>query len=70
MLRRSPRALALWGAALIVAVITATVVAGDLASLHRRAAGLGPEREVAVANRDLPVGTTVGARDVSTRRIY
>jgi Flp pilus assembly protein CpaB len=38
--------------------------------LHRRAAGLGPERDVAVANRDLPVGATVGAHDVSTRRIY
>ena len=44
MPRRSPRALALWGAALVVAVVTAAIVAGDLAALHRRAAGLGPER--------------------------
>ena len=44
MPRRSPRALALWGAALVVAVVTAVVVAGDLAALHRRAAELGPER--------------------------
>ena len=43
MPRRSPRALALWGAAAVVAVVTATVVAGDLATLHRRAADLGPE---------------------------
>ena len=44
MPRRSPRALALWGAAILVALVTAVVVAGDLATLHRRAAGLGPER--------------------------
>ncbi len=70
MLRRSPRALALWGAALVVAVITATVVAGDLASLHRRAADLGPERDAVVATRDLPVGTVLGAHDLTTRRVY
>jgi pilus assembly protein CpaB len=70
MLRRSPRALALWGAALAVAVITATVVAGDLASLHRRAADLGPERDAVVAARDLPLGTVLAARDLTTRRVY
>jgi len=70
MLRRSPRALALWGAALVVAVITAAVVAGDLAALHRRAAGLGPERDAVVATRDLPVGTVLSAHDLTTRRVY
>jgi Flp pilus assembly protein CpaB len=70
MLRRSPRALALWGAALVVAVITATVVAGDLASLHRRAADLGPERDAVVAVHDLAVGTVLTASDLSTRRVH
>ena len=70
MLRRSPRALALWGASLVVAVITATVVAGDLASLHRRAAGLGPELEAVVAERDLPVGTVITAHDLARRRVH
>jgi pilus assembly protein CpaB len=70
MLRRSPRALALWGAALVVAVLTATVVAGDLASLHRRAADLGPEVDAVVATRDLAVGTVVTARDLAGRRVH
>jgi Flp pilus assembly protein CpaB len=70
MLRRSPRALVLWGAAVAVAVVTATVVAGDLASLHRRAATLGPERDAVVATRDLAVGATLGVRDLATRRVH
>lgn len=69
MLRRSPRALALWAAALVVAIVTATVVAGDLASLHRRAADLGPERDAVVARRDLAIGATLRPDDVGTRRI-
>lgn len=70
MARRSPRALALWGAAAVVAVVTATVVAGDLATLHRRAADLGPEVEAAVARRDLSVGTVLRTADLSTRRVH
>lgn len=70
MLRRSPRALALWGTALVVAVITATVVAGDLASLHRRAADLGPEVDAVVAERDLAVGTVITAHDLVTRGVH
>lgn len=70
MLRRSPRALALWGTALVVAVITATLVAGDLASLHRRAADLGPELDAVVAERALAVGTVITARDLVTRRVH
>ena len=70
MLRRSPRALVLWGAALVVAVITAGVVAGDLASLHRRAADLGPELDAVVAQRDLAVGTVLSAPDLTSRRVH
>jgi Flp pilus assembly protein CpaB len=70
MLRRSPRALALWALALVVAVVTATVVASDLASLHRRAADLGPERDAVVATRDLPVGHIVREADIATRRVH
>jgi Flp pilus assembly protein CpaB len=69
MPRRSPRALALWGAAAVVAVVTAAVVAGDLAALHRRAADLGPEVDAVAATRDLPVGRVIGARDVTTHAV-
>jgi Flp pilus assembly protein CpaB len=70
MLRRSPRALALWAAAAVVALVTAAVVAGDLAALHRRATGLGPERGALVARHDLVLGSTVRADDVAVRRIH
>jgi Flp pilus assembly protein CpaB len=70
MLRRSPRALALRAAALIVAVVTAVVVASDLASLHRRAGDLGPEREAITAAHDLAVGDTVGRADVAVRHVH
>jgi len=70
MPRRSPRALALWGAAAVVAVVTAAVVAGDLAALHRRAADLGPEVDAVVAARDLPVGRVLAAHDLSTRSVH
>jgi Flp pilus assembly protein CpaB len=70
MPRRSPRALALWGAAAVVALVTAAVVAGDLAALHRRAADLGPQVEAVVATRDLAVGRVVVARDLSTRSVH
>jgi Flp pilus assembly protein CpaB len=67
MPRRSPRALALWAAAAVVAVVTAAVVAGDLAALHRRAADLGPEVDAVVATRDLAVGRELSGRDLTTR---
>lgn len=70
MLRRSPRALLLWAGAAIVAVATALLVGTDLATLHRRAGALGPEVEVAVAARDLPVGVTLDAGDVRSRRVH
>jgi Flp pilus assembly protein CpaB len=70
MHRRSPRAVALWGAAFLVALVTAVVVAGDLAALHRRATGLGPEVHAVVARRDLPVGAVLHARDLASRAVH
>jgi Flp pilus assembly protein CpaB len=70
MPRRSPRALALWCAALAVAVITAVVVGSDLAALHRRAAGLGPRVDAVVATRALPVGHHLVRADLRTRTAY
>ena len=70
MLRRSPRALALRAAALVVAVVTAAIVASDLAALHRRAGDLGPERDAIVATRDLDVGDTLERGDLAVRHIH
>ncbi|MEI8001205.1 MAG: RcpC/CpaB family pilus assembly protein [Actinomycetes bacterium] len=70
MLRRSPRAVALWCGAAMVALATTTVVAGDLATLHRRAGALGPERDAVVARHDLALGATISPDDVTTRRIH
>ncbi|MET0627036.1 MAG: SAF domain-containing protein [Acidimicrobiia bacterium] len=67
---RSPRALTLWGAALVVAVVTATVVASDLAAIHRRASSLGPEVRAVVARRDLSTGTELSPGDVTTRLVH
>jgi Flp pilus assembly protein CpaB len=70
MLRRSPRAVALWAGALVVAVITAAIVATDLAAIHRRATALGPEQSAVVATRDLSIGTVVRRGDLSTRPVH
>jgi Flp pilus assembly protein CpaB len=70
MVRRSPRALALRAAAVVVAVVTAVVVASDLAALHRRAGDLGPQRSVLVATRDLPVGRALARADVARRAVH
>ena len=48
-MRRSPRVLIVWTVVALVALITARVVAGDLASLHHRARSLGPEVNVMLA---------------------
>ncbi len=66
MLRRSPRTVLVWAAALAVGLVTARVVAGDLAALHRRARALGAPVEVVVAADDLPIGTELTAADVTT----
>jgi Flp pilus assembly protein CpaB len=63
-MRRSPRVLLAWFAALAAALTTARVVGGDLATLHRRAAALGPPHHVVVATHDLALGETVDAADV------
>jgi Flp pilus assembly protein CpaB len=70
MLRRSPRALLLWIAAAAVALGTGAVVAGDLASLHRRAGDLGPEVDAVVARHDLVLGATVTTDDLGVRRVH
>jgi Flp pilus assembly protein CpaB len=70
MRRRSPRAVLLWAGAVLVAIVTGVIVATDLASLHRRAQGLGPTRPIAAAVRDLPVGTTIGDDDVRARSVH
>ncbi len=69
-MRRTPRVLLAWSAALIVALTTAHVVGGDLAALHRRAATLGPIRRIVVATHDLELGQTVVARDLRTESHY
>ncbi len=69
-MRRSPRVLLAWLAALVVALTTARVVGGDLATLHRRAASLGPRHSVVVATHDLALGQTVTAADVRSESRY
>lgn len=64
-MRRSPRVVFAWLATLVVALTTARVVGGDLATLHRRAASLGPQRRVVVAARDLDTGQRITTRDVT-----
>jgi Flp pilus assembly protein CpaB len=70
MTRRSPRAVILWLVAILVAVVTAALVATDLAALHRRAHSLGSPRPVAVADRDLPLGSTIDRGDVKARSVH
>ena len=70
MRRRSPRAVLLWTGAVVVAVVTAVIVATDLSALHRRAQSLGPSRPVAAAVRDLPVGTTIADDDLRLRSVH
>jgi Flp pilus assembly protein CpaB len=70
MRRRSPRAVLLWMCAVLVAVVTAVIVATDLSALHRRARSLGPARPVAAAVRDLPVGATIADDDIRVRSVH
>jgi pilus assembly protein CpaB len=69
-MRRSPRVLLAWSAALIIALATAHIVSGDLATLHRRAASLGPIRRIVVAAHDLELGQAVSAHDLRTEPRY
>jgi Flp pilus assembly protein CpaB len=59
-----------WGAAALVAIVTSVVVASDLATLHRRARSIGPERTVVVAAHDLALGATIRDTDLRTRVIH
>jgi Flp pilus assembly protein CpaB len=68
--RRSPRVLLAWFAALLIALTTARVVGGDLATLHRRAASLGPQQSVIVATHDLVLGHTITASDLRREPRY
>jgi Flp pilus assembly protein CpaB len=70
MSRRSPRAVVLWLGAVVVAITTSALVATDLAALHRRAHSLGAPRSVAVAARDLPLGSTIRRGDITTRSVH
>jgi Flp pilus assembly protein CpaB len=63
-MRRSPRSVLAWSAALVVVIVTAVVVFGDLSRLHRRARDLGDPHTVFVAAHDLPLGATLGANDL------
>jgi Flp pilus assembly protein CpaB len=65
-MHRSPRVVLAWVVALVLALLTARVVGGDLTALHRRAHDLGPDVHVLLAQRDLPLGTTLVASDVRT----
>ncbi len=67
-MRRSPRVLLAWAAAVVVMLVTVRIVTGDLGSLHRRARSLGADVAVVLAARDLPLGATIGAADLHTVR--
>jgi pilus assembly protein CpaB len=68
--RRSPRVFLAWFAAIVVMLTTARVVGGDLATLHRRAASLGPQVSVIVATHDLALGQMIAAGDVRREQRY
>ena len=70
MLGRSPRALLLRAGAVVVAVVTAGLVASDLAKLHRNANDLGAPRGAVIATRDLTLGVTVHADDLRVREVH
>jgi len=63
-MRRSPRVLLAWAAAVVVMLLTARVVTDDLGSLHRRARSLGADVTVVLAARDLALGATLAPSDL------
>jgi Flp pilus assembly protein CpaB len=56
--------------AVVVVLVTAGIVASDLAALHRRTRDFGPERTALVARRDLQIGTTIDAADLRPRSVH
>jgi Flp pilus assembly protein CpaB len=69
MLRRSPRAVLLWTAAVIVALVTAGYVANILVSLRHQDEAFGRVHTVVVASRDLPLGRRVRGGDLTDRHV-
>ena len=69
MLRRSPRAVLLWTAAVIVALVTAGYVANILVSLRHQDEAFGKVHSVLVASHDLRLGRRVRAGDVVGRQV-
>ena len=67
-MRRSPRVLLAWAAAVVVMLLTVQVVASDLGTLHRRAHDLGADIAVVLAARDLPLGVTLTTADLRVVR--
>ena len=65
-MRRSPRVLLAWVAALVLALTTARTVADDLATLHRRAHDLGKPTTIVIAAHDIPLGAIVEPRDLKS----
>lgn len=63
-MHRTPRARATQIAAVLVALLTARLVAADLSALHRGARVFGATRAVVVARADLDLGSRVSRGDV------
>lgn len=68
-MHRTPRARAAQIAAMLVALLTVRLVAGDLSALHRGARVFGATRPVVVARVDLDLGRRVVARDLRVTRL-
>lgn len=66
---RSRRALIIWAAAALIAILTARMVGSDLAAIHNQANEGGELQPAVVATRDLLIGTTVRSSDVSIRQL-
>jgi pilus assembly protein CpaB len=69
MLRRSPRAVLLWAAAIVVAVVTTVSVGSTLASLRRQDRSFGRVRPVVIARHDLVLGTVVDRRELTVTHL-
>jgi Flp pilus assembly protein CpaB len=63
-MHRTPRARATQIAAVLVALLTVRLVAGDLAALHRGARVFGDTRPVVLARADLALGARVRGSDL------
>lgn len=66
----APRALVWRVGAIVVGVVTAAVVTGDVRALHAHAHDLGAPRPVVVARRDLALGHRIAADDIEVVTRY